>query len=397
MHVLQDSVALTSRLTCKRRAANLLLAALKNVMKKIYVTSPEMPELSEYVKGLEEIWKTKHLTNNGRYSNELECGISEYLGIGKIALYSNGTIPLIAALRMLEVKGEVITTPFSFVATSSALALCGLKPVYVDIDPNSYNISVERIERNITENTSAILATHCYGYPCDVERIEAIANKYNLKVIYDAAHAFGVRHKNKSILEYGDVSTLSFHATKVFSSVEGGALYSKDQSLIDYAKKYRNFGITSETDVDIVGENSKMSEFHALFGLLQLKDNARQILKRKEIYSLYCKELEENPSVKILSPHEGHNYSYVPIRMIVGGEALRDRLVDKLNRAGYYPRKYFYPLIPKFSPYKKYQIGIGGIGVAETVSSEILCLPIYPSLELDEVNNIIQIIKAVLA
>ena len=376
--------------------------------KFINVTSPLLPKLEEFKPLLEDIWKRKWITNQGYYHNLLEKSLSEYLGVEYLNLFTNGTLPLITALQALRISGEVITTPFSFVATTHSLWWNGIKPVFVDIDSDTGNINPDAIEAAITPQTTAIMPVHVYGVPCDVERIQEIADKYNLKVIYDAAHAFGVRINGNSVLNYGDMSTLSFHATKVYNTVEGGALvcHSKEmKQKIDYLK---NFGFEDEVTVVAPGINGKMDELRSAYGLLNLKQVGYAIAERKHIASLYMNGLKDVKGIRLHKPYmhlmEDNcqlstvncqlNYAYFPIFVEPSYSLTRDELYAKLKENGIMGRRYFYPLITEFSPYKSYESAkVDNLPVANKIASEVICLPIYKGLSDEDVERVIAIIK----
>lgn len=376
--------------------------------KFINVTSPLLPKLEEFKPLLEDIWERKWITNQGYYHNLLEKSLSEYLGVEYLNLFTNGTLPLITALQAMRISGEVITTPFSFVATTHSLWWNGIKPVFVDIDPDTGNINPDAIEAAITPQTTAIMPVHVYGVPCDVERIQEIADKYNLKVIYDAAHAFGVRINGNSVLNYGDMSTLSFHATKVYNTVEGGALvcHSKEmKQKIDYLK---NFGFEDEVTVVAPGINGKMDELRSAYGLLNLKQVGAAIAERKHIASLYMNGLKNVKGIRLHKPYmhlmEDNcqlptvncqlNYAYFPIFVEPSYSLTRDELYAKLKENGIMGRRYFYPLITEFSPYKSYESAkMDHLTVANKIASEVICLPIYKGLSDGDVERVIAIIK----
>lgn len=365
--------------------------------KKIYVTSPVLPPLEDYYKCLVDIWDRKWITNNGYYHQELEKALSQYLGIRHISLFTNGTLPIITALRALEISGEVITTPYSFVATTHSLLWNKIKPVFVDIDPITFNINPDRIEEAITSETKAILAVHVYGLPCDNERIQSIADKYGLKVIYDAAHAFGVTVNGRSILEFGDMSTLSFHATKVYNTAEGGALIVKDAHTKEKIDYFKNFGFASETEVVALGINSKMDEIRAAYGLLNLKQVDNFIAERKRIASYYGERLKGVEGITTLRYDDGnvrYNYAYYPIFVDEGLYGMtRDQLYYKLRDHNIYGRRYFYPLISDFSMYNHLDSSRHeNLMVAKMVASQVICLPIYPGLSEDDIERIVSII-----
>lgn len=366
-------------------------------MNRINVTQPYMPPLEEFIPYLEDIWATKQLTNNGKYHNDFEQELAEYLGVKYISLFSNGTLALVTALQAFRISGEVITTPYSFPATTHALWWNNIKPVFVDIEPDTFNIDPKKIESAITPKTTAILAVHVYGYPCRIEEIQNIADTYGLKVIYDACHAFGVKINNQSVLDFGDMSILSFHATKVFNTFEGGAIVSQDaktKKRIDYLK---NFGFKDETTVVAPGINAKMNEVQAAFGLLQLKYVDDAISKRKLIAEFYRKELKNTSGIKLTKDIDGvrHCYPYFPILVDESEFKMsRNELYEKLKENNIYSRRYFYPLISQFPAYRDLESAISGnMPVAERVTEQVLCLPIYPALDSEEVKKIIEIIK----
>lgn len=362
------------------------------INKPVYVTEPHLPPLEEFIPYLEKIWQSKQVTNNGPMHEQLEDALCEYLGVPEIALFNNGTTALLTALQALEIEGEVITTPFSFMATAHALVWNGLKPVFVDILPNTFNIDPSKIEAAITPDTTAILPVHCYGHPCDIEAIDKIAKKYDLKVIYDAAHAFGVEDEGGSILRHGNLSAISFHATKVFNTFEGGAVICPDKSTKQNITNLKNFGIIDETTVTAAGINGKMSEINAAFGLLQLKHIDSAIKKRKEIDHYYKQELKDIKGISILKPKniKNHNYSYFPIMIEKSFSISRDELHLRLKEQQIFARKYFYPLITKLSVYKEKSYNTP---VSESTSSKVLCLPIHPNLEKETVTKICNLIK----
>lgn len=367
--------------------------------KKITVTSPLLPDLQEFIPYLEDIWDRKWVTNNGFYHKELEKKLAEYLGVEFISLFTNGTLPLITALQALDIHGEVITTPYSFVATTHSLLWNGIKPVFVDIDPNTCNLDPDKIEAAITENTTAIMPVHCYGIPCDVEKIQAIAEKHNLKVIYDAAHTFGVKINGKSILEYGDMSTLSFHATKVYNTLEGGALVVRSAEMKQKIDFLKNFGFAGETTVLAPGINSKMDEVRAAYGLLNLKQVDKAIAARKVISDMYREGLKDIEGVRLLAGPQGvrNNYSYFPIFIDEKKFGMsRDALYFKLQEENIYGRRYFYPLISQFMMYKDLESARPeNIPVATRIAEQVLCLPIYYGLENQDVERIIELIKKI--
>ncbi|MEG2164084.1 MAG: DegT/DnrJ/EryC1/StrS family aminotransferase [Bacteroidales bacterium] len=362
----------------------------------ITVTSPLLPPLEEFIPYLKDIWERKWLTNNGHYHQELEKALCEYLKVPYISLFTNGTLPLIVALQALRITGEVITTPYSFVATTHSLWWNGIKPVFVDIDPVTYNLDPDKIEAAITPQTTAIMPVHVYGNPCDAERIQEIADKYGLKVIYDAAHAFAVEKNGESILTLGDISTVSFHATKVYSTIEGGALICKDEETkkrIDYLK---NFGFAGETTIVAPGINGKMDEVRAAYGLLTLKHIDNAISQRREIAKQYIDGLSNVKGISFLSIQEGvkPNYGYFPIFVDKTYGISRDALYAKLKEQNIQGRRYFYPLISDFSTYRGLpSSNKANLPVATRVTDEVICLPIYAGLEKNDVERVIEIIK----
>ncbi|VEI67489.1 UDP-4-amino-4-deoxy-L-arabinose--oxoglutarate aminotransferase [Serratia fonticola] len=366
--------------------------------KDIFVTQPYLPELKEFIPYLEKIWENKILTNGGPMHEHLEGALCEYLGVNEIALFNNGTIALLTALQALRITGEVITTPYSFVATAHSLLWNGIKPIFVDIDPVTLNIDPEKIEAAITPQTTAIMPVHCYGNPCDVEKIQKIADNYNLKVIYDAAHAFGVTDKGGSILRHGDLSAISFHATKVFNTFEGGAIICPDKKTKTRINNLKNFGIVDETTVVAPGINGKMSEINAAFGLLQLNHVDRALQRRKEIDSCYRVALQNINGIKIV-PHAGQevaNYSYFPILIEDDFKMNREQLYHYLKENGIYSRRYFYPLISEFSMYRSMKSSShDNLPIANDVARRVLCLPIYPTLERQDQERIIEMIQGI--
>lgn len=366
------------------------------IKKPIYVTQPDLPDLEEFQESLKEIWDSKWLTNNGKFHKELEKKLAEYLGVKYLSLFSNGTMALISALQVLGISGEVITTPYSFVATTHALWWNSIRPVFVDIEPVRLNIDYRKIEAAITPKTTAILPVHVYGNPCDVLEIEKIADTYGLKVIYDAAHAFGVKVNNNSILNYGDLSILSFHATKSFNTIEGGAIVCHDEKTKKRIDFLKNFGFANEITVVAPGINAKMNEIQAAYGLLQLKAHKKNIKKRKKITRHYRNKLKGIKGLSFLEDFKTveHNYSYFPIFIDDDFSVSRDKLYFKLQENNIYGRRYFYPLITKFSVYRGLESSDpANLPVAERVAEQVICLPIYPDLDYDKIDSIIEIIK----
>lgn len=363
--------------------------------KPIYVTQPNLPPLEEFIPYLEEIWNNKILTNGGPFHQQLEKALCEYLGVEHIALFANGTLALITALQTLGVTGEVITTPYSFLATAHSLLWNGIKPVFVDIDPNTFNIDPDKIEAAITPLTTAILPVHCYGYSCDVERIQKIADNHGLKVIYDAAHAFGVQDKGGSVLRHGDLSILSFHATKVFNTFEGGAIICPDAKTKQRIDCLKNFGFADETTVIAPGINGKMNEIQAAMGMLQLRYVDEAITRRQNVDHLYRQELKGIDGISIPNPPatERHNYSYFPILVEPGYPMSRDALYEKLKSQGIFSRRYFYPLISGFSMYSGLSsANLRNLAQAAGMAQRVLCLPIYPDLAATQIKTIARLI-----
>ena len=364
--------------------------------KPITVTSPLLPDLSEFHEMLKEIWNSKWITNNGSFHRQLEAELAKYLKVPYVSLFTNGTLPLITALQALRITGEVITTPYSFVATTHSLWWNGIKPVFVDIDPATGNIAPDKIEAAITPKTTAIMPVHVYGKPCDTERIQAIADKYGLKVIYDAAHAFGVEVNGESILNAGDMSTLSFHATKVYNTVEGGALIMHDEKTkkrIDYLK---NFGFAGETEVVAPGINSKMDEIRAAYGLLNLKQVDACIEARHQVAIHYREALRSVEGITFMDDMLGvkHNYSYFPIFVDAEKYGMtRDELYFKMKEQNVLGRRYFYPLISEFSTYRGLpSANPENLPNAHKMADSVICLPMHHELERRDIERIINII-----
>jgi dTDP-4-amino-4,6-dideoxygalactose transaminase len=367
-------------------------------VKPIYVTQPTLPELADFIPYLEQIWDNKILTNCGPFHQQLEQALCDYLGVKHISLFTNGTLALVVALQALRITGEVITTPYSFVATSHSLLWNGIKPVFVDIDKDTLNLDPDKIEAAITPQTTAIMPVHCYGHPCEVEKIQKIADNYNLKVIYDAAHAFGVQHKNASVLNHGDLSVLSFHATKVFNTFEGGAIVCPDAKTKQRIDHLKNFGFVDEVTVVAPGINGKMNEINAAFGLLQLKGIATALQKRKAIDNYYRAALANVQGIHCLadSGETVANYAYFPILVRPDYPLSRDQLFEKLRDNGIYARRYFYPLISDFPMYRSLpSASPANLPVAQKVANEVICLPIYPTLELEQQQSIIALITGI--
>lgn len=364
--------------------------------KMIPVTQPYLPDLTDFMPYLEEIWSSKILTNNGPFHQKLESALCEYLGVNHISLFSNGTLGLITALQALRVTGEVITTPYSFVATSHSLLWHGIKPVFVDIDPITLNLDPSKIEAAITPQTTAIMPVHCYGNPCDMDAIQKIADIYNLRVIYDAAHAFGVKHQNSSILGNGDLSVLSFHATKVFNTFEGGAVICPDQKVKKRIDHLKNFGFVDEVTVVAPGINAKMSEINAALGLLQLQKIDDVIQQRGIVYERYLNELSNVKGIRCIGQHANQpNYSYFPILVQSDYPLTRDELHQKLKEQGIHARRYFYPLISEFSMYRSLPSSVrSNLPIATAAAEQVVCLPIFPALTTVQQDYIINIITS---
>ena len=359
--------------------------------KPIYVTQPYLPPLSEFMPLLQEIWDSKVLTNGGPFHQKLEAALCEHLGVQHISLFTNATIALVTALQALRTAGEVITTPYSFVATAHSLLWNGIKPVFVDVDPKTLNLDPTKIEAAITPQTTAIMPVHCYGHPCDVDAIQKIADNYNLKVIYDAAHAFGVQCHCGSVLRHGDLSVLSFHATKVFNTFEGGAIICPDAKTKVRIDQLKNFGHAGEVTVVAPGINGKMSEFNAALGLLQLKYIDQALAKRKVIDAAYRSGLSSVRGIHCLddASETRANYAYFPILVQPGYALMRDELNLRLKEIGVHPRRYFYPLISEFPMYRGLPSAHrDNLPVASAASEQVLCLPIYPDLPMSAVEKI---------
>lgn len=366
--------------------------------KMIYVTQPSLPPLDEFLPYLEKIWESKLLTNGGPFHQQLEKALCDYLGVNHLALFTNGTIGLLTALQALHITGEVITTPYSFVATTNALLWNGIKPVFVDIDADTLNIDPSKIESAITPETTAILAVHCYGRPCDVDEIQRIAEKHDLRVVYDAAHAFGVKCHHGSVLNHGDFSVLSFHATKVFNTFEGGAVICPDAKSKQHIDNLKNFGFVDEVTVIASGINGKMSEINAAFGLLQLEHVDKALVRRAEIDAIYRRELSAVAGIRCISSgsEETSNHSYFPVMVEASYPLDRDALYQHLKDNGVYARRYFFPLISDFPVYNTLPSARrSNLPVAASAADRVLCLPIYPALQPDEQQRVIDLVRDV--
>lgn len=365
------------------------------MQKPVYVTQPCLPPLDEFIPYLQQIWDNKWLTNGGPFHQQLEKELADYLGVEHLALFANGTLAIVTALQSLRITGEVITTPYSFVATAHSLLWNGIKPVFVDICPDNFNLDPEKIEAAITPHTTAILPVHVYGYPCAVEKIQQIADTYGLKVIYDAAHAFGINYKGKSLLRHGDLSILSFHATKVFNTFEGGAIICPDAKTKKRIDDLKNFGYSGEVTVIAPGINAKMNEVQSAFGLLQLKHIDEAIDRRRKIDNLYRKLLSSVIGITCpkLPDETNYNFSYFPILIENEYPLKRDELNEKLRQHDIYPRRYFYPLISEFPMYRGLSSAAqSNLPLAKKSADRVLCLPIYPDLEIESIILIASII-----
>lgn len=359
----------------------------------IYVTQPVLPELEKFIPYLEQIWNNKILTNCGPLHQQLEKELCEYLGVPYISLFNNGTIALVTALQALGLEqGEVITTPYTFVATAHSIVWNKLTPVFVDIDPQTSNIDPIKVEQAITHKTVAILPVHCYGIPCDVEALQNIATKHNLKLIYDAAHAFGVKHQGQSLLNYGDLSVMSFHATKVFNTFEGGAIVCHSAEMKQRIDRLKNFGIVNENTIDDISLNGKLSEVHAALGLLQLKSIDHTLLMRKEIDAYYRKLLDSVEGISCIQriATDVDNYAYFPIIVSDSFRISRDELFEELKKQHIFARKYFYPIMTDLIIYRSYKTKTPQ---AKFLSEHVLCLPIYPEMNMKVVRKITKLIR----
>lgn len=363
----------------------------------ILVTSPLLPNLQEFNRYLQQIWESKWITNNGSFHQQLEKALAEYLGVEYISLFTNGTLPLITALQALGfTKGEVITTPYSFVATSHSVWWNQLTPVFVDIEEETCGMDPAKIEAAITPNTVAIMPVHCYGKPCKTEEIDAIAKKHGLKVIYDAAHAFGVKINGESILNAGDISTLSFHATKVYNTIEGGALVCHSAEMKHQIDNLKNFGFRGEVTVEAPGINGKMDEVRAAYGMLNLKQVDAAIEARHKVADAYRAALKNVKGIRFFDDMAGvrHNYSYFPIFVDAEQYGMtRDELYEKMKVANVYGRRYFYPLITAFEPYKDYPSAAPeNLPVATKIADQVICLPMHHALTEVDVERVLKVI-----
>lgn len=365
--------------------------------KKITVSSPLFPPLEDFIPYLEDIWGRKWLTNNGHYHELLEAELCKYLNIKHFSLFSNGTLALITALQALQIKGEVITTPFSFVATSHALWWNGIKPVFVDIEPNTCNMDPRKIEAAITPNTTAILPVHVYGNPCNHKEIKEIADRHQLKIIYDAAHAFSVTENGESILNYGDLAVLSFHATKTYSTIEGGAIVCHSPEMKRHIDNLKNFGFRGETVVEEPGINAKLNEVQAAFGLVSLKYVENAIKKRKKVALFYRDAIDHISGLSYLNEMERvtYNYSYFPIFVDADKYGMsRDELYENMKQQDVLGRRYFYPLISYFKPYRDLpSASPERLPVAHHIADSVICLPMHHDLSKDDLEKIVSLLQ----
>lgn len=360
---------------------------------KILVTQSSMPDLEEYIEEIKPIFETKWLTNMGPKHNELQEKLENYLNVEHMNLFTNGHMALYCAIKALKLEGEVITTPFTFVSTTHAIKQNGLTPVFCDIEPDTYTMNVSKIESLITDKTCAIIPVHVYGNVCNVEEIEIIAKKYNLKVIYDAAHAFGVKYKDTGIGDFGDMSMFSFHATKVFNTIEGGGITYKDKNLETKLNLLKNFGITGPETTEEVGMNAKMNEFQAAMGLCNLRHIDEEIAKRKSVVEEYRKRLSNIEGIKLSKIQENvqSNYAYFPVVFEDNFRKTRDEVMDELAKNNIFTRKYFYPLASNFECYNNIYDS-SETPVAKYISDRVLTLPLFANLTLEKVNEICDII-----
>lgn len=364
--------------------------------KKITVTSPLLPELDDFIEDLKNIWESKWITNNGDYHKKLEKALAEYLKVPYVSLFTNGTLPLITALQAMRITGEVITTPYSFVATTHSIWWNGCKPVFVDINPKTGNIDPDKIEAAITPRTTAIMPVHVYGKPCDTKAIQEIADKYGLKVIYDAAHAFGVEVNGESILNAGDISTLSFHATKVFNTIEGGAMIMHDEKTKKRIDDLKNFGFHDEVTVVAPGINSKMDEMRAAYGLLNLQQVDKAIEARHQVAIKYRNALRDVDGITFFEDMYGvkHNYSYFPIFIDAEKYGMtRDELYEKMKLQNVLGRRYFYPLISEFSTYRGLESASReNLPNAHKMADSVICLPMHHALSDEDIHRTLECI-----
>jgi dTDP-4-amino-4,6-dideoxygalactose transaminase len=367
-----------------------------STQRPVFVTEPHLPPLEDFLPYLEEIWASKRITNSGPFHEQLEKELAAYLGVKHLSLFANGTLALLTALQALRISGEVITTPYTFVATAHSLLWNNIKPVFVDVDPLTCNLDPERVEEAITPATTAILPVHCYGIPCNVERIQQVADTYGLKVIYDAAHAFGVRQGGESILNHGDLAVLSFHATKVFNTFEGGAIVCPDAKIKQRIDHLKNFGFADEVTVVAPGINGKMNEISAAMGLLQLKHIDTALSTRTAMYQRYLDAFKDIPSLRLqqVPADLEWNHAYCPLFVRPEHPISRDGLYERLKSQNIHARRYFYPLISSFPMYR----GLPSAATrllpnASALAEQVICLPIYPTLPLEAQERLIDIVR----
>lgn len=365
-------------------------------VKRLYVTRPHLPPLEQFLPYLESIWTSQVVTNGGPFHQQLERELCDHLGVEYVSLFANGTLALVTALKALRITGEVITTPFSFAATPHAAAWNGIAPVFADIDPQTMNLDPKSVEAAISNETTAILPVHCYGRPCDIEGIKSVADRHNLRVIYDAAHAFGVEYQGESVLRHGDLAVLSFHATKVFNTFEGGAIVSGSAELKAHIDRLKNFGIVDQHTVLAAGINAKMSEMNAALGLLQLQYIDEIIAARGRIDAGYRAKLSGIRGLRIPDAGSGYsqNYSYFPVFISDEFGMSRDDLYERLSARGVMARKYFFPLVSDTVAYRNARVVAGGVPNAEKAASEVLCLPIFPAMTQDDLERVCREISA---
>ncbi|MCI5778311.1 MAG: DegT/DnrJ/EryC1/StrS family aminotransferase [Lentisphaeria bacterium] len=368
-----------------------------NDRKTIFVTQPSLPALDDFIPYLRKIWDNKWLTNNGEFHKEFEAALAEYLGVRCVSLFTNGMIALQVGMQALRITGEVITTPFTFVATTHAIHWNNCTPVFCDIEPDTYTLDPAKVESLITPKTTAIMPVHVYGNPCNHEELRRIADTYGLKLFYDAAHVFGVRKDGVSVCSWGDLSMLSFHATKVFNTFEGGALVTNDENLKKRIDFLKNFGFADEITVVAPGSNGKMDEFRAAYGLLQLEIVDGEIAKRRKVAEFYREGLKNVPGIRVLQDIPGvkHNYAYFPVEVDAKQYGMtRDELYDKLKRENIYSRRYFYPLCSDFPTYRSLPSATAeNLPVATKVAREILCLPMFAELSEVQIASIVSLLK----
>jgi len=366
-------------------------------MTPIYVTSPSLPPLEEFIPYLEKIWESKWLTNNGQFHQQFEAALAEYLGVKYVSFFTNGMIALQTGMQALRITGEVITTPFTFVATTHAIHLNGCTPVFCDIEPETFTLDPAKVESLITPRTTAIMPVHVYGNPCHHEPLKRIADTYGLKLFYDAAHVFGVKKDGVSVANWGDLSMLSFHATKVFNTLEGGALVTNDATLKQRIDFLKNFGFQDEVTVVAPGSNGKVDEVRSAYGLLQLNYVDREIAKRQSVAVFYRERLKDVPGIRILRDLPGvrHNYGYFPV--LVDAEAYgmtRDALYEMLKANGIFARRYFYPLCSQFPAYRALKSAQPGcLPISEGIAGCVLCLPVYAGLDVEMLDQIVGIVR----